>query len=259
MPELAEIAIYAENLNSIAKSQKLTGVRFLNKNDWGDVIVHPSVRKLFKDLVGCFIKFSSAGKALHILKDGLPHIECRLGMTGQFHEAAKPGKWKRHYFFVLQFENQTVYYADPRRFGRIIFPKSTEYSLGGFSENNGFWKQKPLLLPNGYLRKPRISWLLGTGELTGIGNYMANEALGRLDLSPYKPCRSKEEAQKLILECLKVARYSFKNGGNSFGTGFYSLNGLEGKYAKHCKFYQNPNLKRQIFQGRPVFSRFSLR
>lgn len=144
-----------------------------------------------------------------------------------------------------------------RRFGRIKSPQmiNRELTLGGYN-NKGFWTEQDVHVPNGYLRLSKITWLLKYGEYTGVGNYMANEALGRLDLSPFTPCSNKDEAIKLLQECISVAKESFKQGGNSFTTGFFQLNGLEGGYLPHCRFYQNPKLHRYIFRGRPLYTRF---
>jgi formamidopyrimidine-DNA glycosylase len=257
MPELAEVALYARDLNRLAKKQRLTNVRFPNQRDWGSVIVPNSVRKQLKGLVGEYLTFGSAGKALHLMSGGEPVVEWRLGMTGQFHATQKSGKWKRHYFLILEFGSQLVYYADPRRFGRIQHPRPATFCLAGYSDRRGLWSKKKTPLPKGYLTRPRISWLLGVGEKTGVGNYMANEALGILRLSPFEPCKSKNEAHRLLSECLKIARRSFRHGGNSFGTGFYRLDGAEGEYARFCKFYGNPGVRRHLFQGRPIFSNFA--
>ena len=94
------------------------------------------------------------------------------------------------------------------------------------------------------------------GEDTGVGNYMANEALGRLNLSPFQPSRSLEEARRVLKKCAEVAEMSFKWGGNSFGTGYYRLDGTEGAYARFCRFYQNNRVRRRMFRGRPIFTKF---
>lgn len=220
-----------------------------------------TIRSQFSTLVGQHVTFASNGKALHLFKKGTakPKVEWRLGMTGQFHRIPAPGKWKRHYFLELKFGSETVYYADPRRFGRLKLPEKTEFCLGGYSSKDGFWSARKPPLPSGFLNRPRIAWLLSNGEKTGIGNYMANEALGKLDLSPFEVCRNEREARMLLQECQEIARRSFKFNGNSFGSGYYRLDGSVGRFLNRCAFYQNSKIKRHTFQGRPVFSNFSPR
>lgn len=258
MPELAEVALFARDLSELSRNSVILKVSFPNRNDWGNIIVPDTVRKQLKGAVGKKVFFESTGKALHmsIKGAGSPLIEFRLGMTGQFHLSKTPGSWDRHYFLSIEFENGAVHFADPRRFGRVIEPVLTEYSLGGYRVKSGFTKVKTIIVPDGYLRIPRISWLLNHGDRTGVGNYMANEALGRLNLSPFVPCESRNEAIKILRKCRDIAQKSFQHGGNSFGSGYFLLNGDEGNYLKFCRFYQNPRVRRELFRGRPVFTKF---
>lgn len=259
MPELAEVALFARDLNVLVQDQKVLKVSFPNQNDWGATIIPLTFRKILKDLVGKRISFHSGGKALHLYsgKGETPLLEFRLGMTGQFQLSQTPGKWQRHYFLRIQFKDQAIYYADPRRFGRIGAPQSLNNILGGFDPKRGFWINPKTVVTEGYLKKPKITWLLAAGDQTGVGNYMANEALGRLNLSPFSPCRDRAEALKILKMCRKVAADSYHQGGNSFGSGYFRLNGEEGQYSRFCRFYQNPKIPRQLFRGRPVFSKFT--
>ncbi|MDZ4662960.1 MAG: DNA-formamidopyrimidine glycosylase family protein [Pseudomonadota bacterium] len=259
MPELAEVALYARDLNEISRDQKILKVTFPNQNDWGSTIIPAVARKKFKSLTKKSIQFQSHGKALqlHVKGTASPLLEFRLGMTGQFHLLKKSEDWRRHYFLALHFEQNTIYYADPRRFGRVIDPISRDHALGGFAPGDGFWISDKVAVPGGFKTLPRITWLLSTGDQTGVGNYMANEALGALKLSPFLPCSTVTEAKAILKKCRDIARKSFKYGGNSFGSGYYLLNGEEGKYSKFCRFYQNQQVTRHVFRGRPVFSHFA--
>lgn len=260
MPELAEVALFARDLNKVIGDQKVVKITYPNRSDWGATIIPAEIKSLLDQVRGRQIKFSSAGKALQLYmkKTKAPLVEFRLGMTGQFHMSKKPGVWGRHYFLCLHFEDCTVYYADPRRFGRVIKPRSSDLVLGGYDSSDGLWKQKNLTLPEGYLTKSRISWLLSNGDKTGVGNYMANEALGILKLNPFKPCRNKQEARAILKQCQVIAGRSFKFNGNSFGTGYFILNGEEGSFSQFCKFYGNKSVNKYLFNGRPVFTTFSI-
>lgn len=256
MPELAEVALFARDLNSVASSKPVTRVTFHNDKDWGNIIIPPNIRRALRTIQDQKIAFKSEGKALLLCdrKSETPLLEFRLAMTGQFHLKRNPN-FKRHYFLGLHFENRSIYFADPRRFARVKTPSTSELILGGFNKS-GFWKNSQLNIPDGYLKIPKVTWLLKHGEKTGVGNYMANEALGRLDISPFTPCKSRKQAVELLQECLNIAEESFAHGGNSFATGFFLLNGTEGQYLNQCQFYQNENLNRHIFRGRPIYSRF---
>lgn len=258
MPELAEVALFAQDLNRATHGQALKKISFPNRRDWGSVIVPNRLMKSLILLCGKKLEFSSQGKSLFVSEIGAsPIVSIQLGMTGQFHLSLLEGKWARHYFMCLHFDDLSIHYADPRRFGRVQLPSPMPCSIGGYSNKHGFHTIKTPLLPRGYMSQPRISWLLSTGDQTGVGNYMANEALGRLNLSPYEPCRSEAEALLLLRKCTQIASSSFRNGGNSFGSGYFRLSGSEGKYLKRCKFYQNQKVRRVVFRRRPVFSKFS--
>lgn len=260
MPELAEVALFARNLNSICAKQRIRKLSFPNQRDWGSTIVPPLAKRKLRSIIGKNIFFRSVGKALLIqqITANEPLLEIRLGMTGQFHRDKKSIKWKRHNFLTMHFEDDIVFYSDPRRFSRIVAPSRSHFAIGGYDPDLGFWHNKNLVVPDGYLKKPRITWLLDNGNLTGIGNYMANEALGTLALSPFEPCRDKSEAKRILRKCITIARKSFQHGGHSFGSGYFQVNGEEGQYSKFCRFYGNRTVPRYIFKGRPVFSYFNV-
>lgn len=256
MPELAEVALYARDLNQITKGQKVLSVAFPNQNDWGSTIIPAPLKKRLKSIVNQSVYFESAGKGLYLFckNDQRPLVEFRLGMTGSFQLIKQLGSWKRHYFLSIKVGSQTIHYADPRRFGRVSVPEISQQSIGGYNLEQGFWKQRKIILPNGYLKQPRITWLLSNGDKTGIGNYMANEALGSLQLSPFTPCENEHEAIAILKKCRDIAAMSFRYNGNSFGNGYFLLNGDEGGYGKFCRFYRNPDIRKCLFKGRPVFS-----
>jgi formamidopyrimidine-DNA glycosylase len=261
MPELAEVALYARDLSKITQAQKVLKVTFPNQADWGATIIPAVMKKKLRSIVGKKVFFESAGKALFMFSHDNelePLLEFRLGMTGQFQLTKKPGKWKRHYFLSIKVGNNEIHYADPRRFGRTKLPKLSTHALGGYKRNKGFWTRKDIVLPDGYLKTPKISWLLTNGDKTGVGNYMANEALGLLNLSPFTPCRDEKEARAILKKCREIAAKSFIYGGNSFGSGYYLLSGAEGGFGEHCKYYGKTGICKSLFKGRPVFSKYQI-
>lgn len=257
MPELAEIALYARDIALAVKNRPLTGVTFPNQRDWGNVIVPTAVRRQLLAMKGHEISASSGGKGIYLRRKvaGSTKVEFRLGMTGQFGISRPLDKWARHCFLELHFAELKIFYSDPRRFGRVRLGSPSEHVVGGYSSDEGFWIKIPDP-PKGFMTRSRIDWLIGTGDKTGIGNYMANEALGRLHLSPYLPCRSIKEAKIILRKCAEIARASFRSGGNSFGTGYANLHGEQGRYLRHCKFYGKQNIPRREHRGRPVYSYF---
>lgn len=89
-----------------------------------------------------------------------------------------------------------------------------------------------------------------------INVHNCNEALGRLQLSPFEPVKDFNEALEILRECGKIAQRSFELGGNSFAGGYVRFDGTLGTFANECLFYQNPKVPKTIFRGRPVYSYF---
>jgi formamidopyrimidine-DNA glycosylase len=264
MPEISEVAVYAKDLNKITENKKLTSVSFCGESRWREKIVPLPARKLLSSFIGNLCKFESRGKSLYFSTSGAENnILFKLGMTGMFQlELPKPDSKDRHAFLILEFEDLIVYYLDYRRFGRITTTVEKEtIALAGYEDRFFSLSRKEikLFLPslNGQLKKPKISWLLDHGARTGVGNYLANEALGSLNLDPFTPCKDSEEALNLLLEVIKVAKLSFKKGGNSFKGGYYRLTGEKGTFYKYCRYYRNENVPYSVFNGRPVYSYYS--
>lgn len=264
MPELAELARFAHDLNLIVGGRKISAVR-ANRNDkFSDKIAPADALGEVKENVGYNAKFISVGKSLILtLPKKNKIVNFKLGMTGRFQENV-PDKFKDHVFWSLKFEDKSVHYLDPRRFGSVqlctgLPEKEREMSLGGYDGKNLSLRELPRIFK--YLNKkvtlsrtPRITWLLNTGKYTGIGNYMANEALGSLGLNPFKPFINKKEILLVFKRCQEIAAESYKLGGYSFGGGYYMLDGEPGKF--EGKYYQN--LPRQVFKNRPVYTNFKL-
>lgn len=137
-------------------------------------------------------------------------------------------------------------------------------ALGGFSPIRRFFLSPISVLRralksslHGFDSKPRVTWLLNHGQHSGVGNYIANEALGILRLSPFQPCKDEREALSLLRTCQKIAKESYRYGGTSFGIGYFRLDGSEGRFAARLKFYRKASSSRVVFRGRPVYSHFA--
>lgn len=263
MPELAEVALFANDINLHVKGRKLTALRYNNVGDhWGKTIAPTNVRDSLWNMREQVVVASSRGKSLYLTANGMS-VTAKLGMTGRFAKEKPKESFEKHVFLELGFDDCSIWYVDYRRFGRLsVTPtKECENHIGGFNEAFFLRTRDELnsIVSNSlkdFKKIPRISWLLKHGPQTGVGNYLANEALGRLDLSPFEPCQSPEGAVNLLLECGEIARESFEEGGNSFAGGYFRLDGEPGKYDSHCRFYQAAEVPRSIFRGRPVYSKF---
>lgn len=213
-------------------------------------------------MVGRRLQISSSGKHL-VFAAGRDKIALHLGMTGQFRLAPIPEEYEKHHFMTLRWRKTECCFLDFRRFARARMATSNPMTaLGGFDPARGFFLKKASDLViglshlPGWRSTPRIAWLLRHGSKTGVGNYLANEALGRLRLTPFEPCNDESEALVLLKACQRLARRSFQAGGTSFGIGYFRLDGSEGTFASQLAFYRRPGIKRSVFQNRSVYTQF---
>lgn len=209
------------------------------------------------------VRVASFGKLL-VIAAAKKSVTFHLGMTGQFQLSPVVPLHQRHHFMTLEWQGTRCHFLDFRRFARCRPEKVLPLgALGGFHPGKGFFVAPPAQLRTalvtqlrGYSTMPRISWLLRHGRQTGVGNYMANEALGRLGLSPFHPCESESEALELLKACQVVARRSFNRGGTSFGIGYFRLDGTAGRFTEELQYYRHPAVPRVMFRNRPVYSHF---
>lgn len=251
MPELAETMRIAVDLAS------------LNDNKIKEVIVHNDMclEKGFNKnmLIGCDTRWMTTGKNVaKFLCDFESVVLFRLGMTGRFllKGVMKEVDYK-HVILEIKTESNTIYYVDYRKFSRIKFVNNSEfnnmkkYSLGMSYDKERYFESEFETM--GITKKPKITEILEEGKLTGIGNYLANEALGRLNINPFKPFDSLEEKKSLYKEVQKIASESFNLGGNTFNGGYIRPNGNTGNFK--CKIYGNKEIRCK-FRNRSLYTEY---
>lgn len=184
-------------------------------------------------------------------------------MTGRFQMHSVPVRHRPHLLMSLRWGERECHFIDFRRFARIRCSREPlGPTLGGYGPKAGLQlppahglRGSPIM--RGATTTPRIAWLLRHGKQTGVGNYLANEALGRLKLGPFTPCRDEHEAMSLLEMCQRIAAESFRAGGTSFGSGYWRLDGTQGTYAAQLRFYLNPRIPRTVFRKRSVYTRYA--
>lgn len=264
LPELPEVAILARDLSRITNHARLKSVYFRTGHKHLAKIFPASSRRALRSLINRRTTISSSGKLL-MIRSGSTVVSIQLGMTGQFRLAPVPPEYEQHHFMSLAWDTAECCFLDFRRFARAKSSLPSDHeALGGFDPETGFTLRCPAAIARqlpklqGYLSTPRIRWLLRHGHRTGIGNYLANEALGRLALSPFEPCRDETEALEILRMCQRLAKLSYRAGGTSFGIGYFRLDGSEGTFSKQLAFYKNPRTNRTIFKNRTVYSNFTV-
>lgn len=266
MPELPEVALYAADLETQTKARPLSIEPIFS------VGFEKLVRITETDFVGLkgdSVRVETAGKSL-FLSIGKNLLEFKFGMTGKFLLESTSRDLNNAFLRLLPRDGACIYYLDPRRFGHVeisneeSLAEKRALALGGFSDTE-FWVRSSTeeiaslitrLFPRKVPRKPKISLLLESGVKTGIGNYIANEALGRAELNPFTPFGSIDELILTLQLAAEVAKESFNCGGNSFAGGYLRLNGKEGSFFDKCLFYGNQLHYQGSFRGRPVYSKY---
>lgn len=261
MPELAEVMTIAHDLREVRKVDRV----HIYDADWilsrtlgvnGKLEKQPHVLDRLRRLNG-EIRIETLGKGLLLRTDDTDSVEISLGMTGRLITEMSEVD-KRHVLFSMETNVGKVYFVDYRKFflirniSDLMIEHDSRYSLLRFVDR--------VTTPHNYSmlptsRKPKIVELLSEGKYTGIGNYLANEALGRLNMNPFVPFENEIEKYRAQSECRLLALEAFEAGGNTFNGGYIRPTGKAGTFK--TKFYGIDKIKK-MFRGRPVFSNYSL-
>lgn len=179
------------------------------------------------------------------LSEGLEMV-VHLGMTGGFRLEATP-----HTRVVFRLEEGSLYFHDPRRFGRIWVVERGDYCeilllsrLGPEPLSEAFTFPEFLARLQGS-GKPLKTLLLDQTLAAGVGNIYADEALFRARLSPFRRGRevNPEEAQRLFQALREVLAEAVALGGSTLSDRTYQQpDGLPGGYQERHAVYGRAGL-----------------
>jgi len=220
MPELAEVKIMSEYINTVSEGKTFINVR---KSD---------ISKVKTDLkgswsVGFCLRSKSRGKELKLefgwkpecFKSHLNPIRdliCNMGMSGNwsFTETNKTPK-HAHLMFDTN-DGWTLSLVDVRRFARWQWSE-------GWSENRGpdpvvEWNEFMTNIINNLnknvFKKPIYEVLMNQEYFNGIGNYLRAEILHRIDENPFLPAREFiTKSPSIFLYCRTVPMEAYTIGG----------------------------------------------
>jgi len=258
MPELPEVEIVKQSLDKNIKFKKIKKVIVRNRK------LRLKIPKNFEILlknknienISRFSKYI----ILH-LSDGLFCI-IHLGMSGTIHLIKKYQKNKvtnisfyhsptlpnKHNHVEIQFENFTIVYNDPRRFGFFELIKKKKELSRRFNHfgPEPFSKLFNINYIKNYLKykkKDIKSFLLDQKFVSGIGNIYASEILFLCKIDPQKKAQklTKTECKKIIYFSRLVLKKAIKYGGSSIRD-FKNISGSGGSFQKEFKVYQRENL-----------------
>ncbi|WP_034387871.1 DNA-formamidopyrimidine glycosylase [Deinococcus sp. YIM 77859] len=159
-----------------------------------------------------------------------------LGMTGGFRLQEGP-----HTRAVLTTDAGSLYFHDPRRFGKMAVVPAGEYrgmptllAMGPEPLSEDFREEDfARLAARAGAVKP---WLLSQKPVSGVGNIYADESLWRARIHPAQTHLTREEAGRLYHAIRAVMHEAVEAGGSSLGDGL-------GNYRQH-------DGERGSFQGR---------
>jgi endonuclease VIII-like 1 len=191
MPEISEVRIMSEFINSIAeKTQVFAGIE---KNP-----AHKSKTDLSIPFENFTIKSSSRGKELKIEFINLDdtssehrYLVLTMGMSGYWNYSQDPSSIPKHTHLMITGKDGSVLgMNDVRRFARWDWRNwNTDRGPDPFYEFE-YFKEKILrgVVENRKaLNKPIYEVLMNQEYFNGIGNYLRAEILGRICLDPRFP------------------------------------------------------------------------
>lgn len=246
MPELPEVETIKTGLQSLV-GQKINQVRIHN----------PSLRYMIDKNLEAKVKnktilnISRRGKYL-IFKIDSSFLIIHLGMSGSISlkQKSEPHTLLKHDHVEIFFNDYTMRYNDPRRFGSIIYTQDDSNShflinkLGPEPLTEDFSAQ--YLEEQLKSRKASIKQAIMDHHIVvGVGNIYACEALFSSNILPTKPANilTSKEIKVLVDEIKKVLTLAIKLGGSSLrdyknvneDTGkFQTIHNVYGKAGKEC-------------------------
>ncbi|MHB2026060.1 MAG: bifunctional DNA-formamidopyrimidine glycosylase/DNA-(apurinic or apyrimidinic site) lyase [Elusimicrobiota bacterium] len=188
---------------------------------------------LLKKIAGATVRsVSRRGKYLILELSGGRDLSLHLGMSGRIaFDSPNP-----HTRFILKTDRTTLYFHDPRRFGRVgcRLPE-----LGPEPLNRDFTPKRLF----GALKKSRASvksLLMDQGVVAGIGNIYATEALFSAGIRPGRAGKSLSLADCVrLLGAIKIVlSQAVKLGGSTLDDeGFLDPFGRPGKFQHSLNIY----------------------
>ena len=280
MPELPEVEIVRQSLHKRIKNKRIKKVIIRNRNL--RFRIPRSFERFLKDKK--IVKVSRFSKYLIIHFQNEDYFLIHLGMSGTIHilHKKKPLKFtntsfyhspflpKKHNHAELIFDDLTVIYNDPRRFGFFEIIKKHQDLVKRFKTMGPepFSDKFNLIYVINYLKKKNKdikSFLLDQRFVSGIGNIYASEILFASKINPFKKAKrlSKNECLKIISNSRKILKQAIHKGGSSIRD-FKDISGNKGNFQKEFKVYQqegasckrlkcNGIIKKKITSNRSTF------
>jgi len=215
MPELAELKLTADYLNSVSNGIKFVNAK-KNPQHKGDELDIP-----FRKFT---ISTESSGKELVLIikdrdsKETIP-IRWTMGMSGYF-ESTNTGQEHKHAHITFYTDDGTsLSFVDVRRFGK--WKQGVTWNEGrGPDPTKNFDEFKSNIINNinkRVFQKPLFEILMDQKWFNGIGNYLRAEIVYRCgNVNPFLPAKDLLIKYPQILElCRDIPMLAYAKGGGS--------------------------------------------
>ena len=257
MPELPEVEIVKQSLSKKIEQKRIKKVIIKNRNlrfkiplKFEKLLEQKKIKKVtrfskylilnFNDNSFCLIHLGMSG-TIHLINK---HIINKFTNTSFYNSPELP---KKHNHVEIHFNDMSVIYNDPRRFGFFRFidnPKELKKRFNHLGPEPFFLSFNLKYLLNFFINKKKDikSFLLDQKFVSGIGNIYASEILFLCKINPntYAMKLSKSDCKKIIYYSKSVLKKAIEKGGSSIRD-FKNTEGKNGSFQKEFKVYQREN------------------
>ena len=257
MPELPEVEIVKQSLSKKIEQKRIKKVIIKNRNlrfkiplKFEKLLEQKKIKKVtrfskylilnFNDNSFCLIHLGMSG-TIHLINK---QIINKFTNTSFYNSPELP---KKHNHVEIQFNDMSVIYNDPRRFGFFRFidnPKELKKRFNHLGPEPFFLSFNLKYLLNFFINKKKDikSFLLDQKFVSGIGNIYASEILFLCKINPntYAMKLSKSDCKKIIYYSKSVLKKAIEKGGSSIRD-FKNTEGKNGSFQKEFKVYQREN------------------
>jgi endonuclease VIII-like 1 len=215
MPELAEIKIMADFINSACEKKDFTSIAFSESAMSRKLgIVQPTDLQIFS------IRAESRGKELllSLIQGGQVFIKisCSMGMSGHWALCHRDHMPKHTHMKFNSIDHHSLCLVDTRRFARwrVVDHWSTNRGPCPVKEPSQFRENILLNLHKKEFDKPIHLVLMNQLYFNGIGNYLRAEILFQAAQDPFVDARNSITMNPAILDlCEQLPREAYVLGG----------------------------------------------
>lgn len=228
MPELAEIKIMAEYINTVCADEDFTNIVVSNEAVHRLGIIQPSELQVFS------ISAEARGKELMLtLSSGQDrfYLSCAMGMSGHWVMSDRDNIPKHTHLKFNTVNRRSLCLVDTRRFAKWKWVETWNSKRGPcpLGEFDNFRNHVNSNAHKRAFTKPIYEVLMNQSYFNGIGNYLRAEILHRLDVNPFQSAWDVilERGDELLDLCHDVCQEAYLVGGgelkdwhNPFKTGY---------------------------------------